>query len=88
MLYTYRGCNEVLRKRLKSHIKREMIASDPAPPSDLLALATLNPYGLDYLLVLDFEATCQQPNPPDYIHEIIEFPVLLLNLQTLSVVGL
>lgn len=65
-----------------------MISSDPAPPSDLLALTALNPYGLDYLLVLDFEATCQQQNPPDYIYEIIEFPVLLLNLQTLNVVSL
>ncbi len=83
-----RGCHEVLRKRLKIYLKRQMIASDPAPPSDLLAFADLNPYGLDYLLVLDFEATCQEINPPDYIHEIIEFPIILLNLQTLNVVSI
>ncbi len=82
-----RGCEEVLRKRLKSHLRRQLIQSDPAPPSDVLSLTVLNPYGLDYLLVLDFEATCLEKNPPDYIHEIIEFPVLLLNLQTLHVVG-
>lgn len=46
-----------------------------------------NPYGFDYLLILDFEATCEPINPPDYIHEIIEFPVLLFSLTTLSVVS-
>ena len=81
-----RGAEEVIRKRLKCHLKRELIQKDPTAPGDLLALATTNPYGLDYLLVLDFEATCLEKNPPDYIHEIIEFPVLLLNLQTLKVV--
>ena len=37
--------------------------------------------------MLDFEATCEDPNPPDYVHEIIEFPVVLLNLKTLKVVS-
>ena len=46
-----------------------------------------NPYGLDYLCVLDFEATCEEVNPDDYLHEIIEFPVLLLNLKTLEIVS-
>ena len=80
------GSDEILRKRLKSHLRRELIQSDPTAPSDLVAQTTLNPYGLDYLCVLDFEATCLEKNPPDFIHEIIEFPVLLLNLQTLNVV--
>lgn len=46
-----------------------------------------NPYSLDYLLILDFEATCQQVNPPDFIHEIIEFPVLMFSPKTLTVVS-
>lgn len=41
--------------------------------------------GLKYLCILDFEATCEEVNPPDYIHEIIEFPVVLLNLTTLKI---
>ena len=86
IILVYSGSDEILRKRLKSHLRRELIQSDPTAPSDLVAQTTLNPYGLDYICVLDFEATCQEKNPTDFIHEIIEFPVLLLNLQTLCVV--
>ena len=45
-----------------------------------------NPFGLDYLVVIDLEATCLDPNPRDYIHEVIEFPALLYNVSTLRVV--
>ena len=67
-------------------MRRELIQREPSPPWDLVNQIEGNPYGLDYLLVLDFEATCEEVNPPDYIHEIIEFPVLLLNLKTLKIV--
>ena len=60
---------------------------ESSPPWDLLTSVQTNPYALDYLLVLDFEATCLEVNPPDFIHEIIEFPVLLLNTKTLEVVS-
>lgn len=36
---------------------------------------------LCYLLVLDFEATCEK-NVTNYENEIIELPVVLINLQT------
>ena len=36
----------------------------------------------DYLCVLDFEATCDDKQPRPYPQEIIEFPTLLLNVQT------
>uniref|UniRef100_H2ZKS0 Exonuclease domain-containing protein n=1 Tax=Ciona savignyi TaxID=51511 RepID=H2ZKS0_CIOSA len=32
-----------------------------------------------YLVVLDFEATCEEKNSSDYLHEIIEFPAVLLD---------
>lgn len=81
-----RGEEAVLRKRIKQHMRKQLIQSNPSPPWELVNQVESNPYGLDYLCVLDFEATCEEINPPDYIHEIIEFPVLLLNLKTLEIV--
>eukprot|EP00796_Vickermania_ingenoplastis_P000874 gene874-505_t len=37
----------------------------------------------DYILVLDFEATCEEYPPPQYLHEIIEFPVVLVDTHLL-----
>lgn len=42
----------------------------------------------DYICVIDFEATCEEKNHPEFIHEIIEFPVVLLNTQTLQIVSI
>ena len=39
---------------------------------------------LKYLLVLDFEATCEKDDD-NYPNEIIEFPIVLVNLETLQV---
>ena len=86
-VFGFRGEEPVLRKRIKQHLRKELIQSEPSPPWDLVHQVESNPYGLDYLCVLDFEATCEEVNPPDYIHEIIEFPVLLLNLKTLEIVS-
>lgn len=41
---------------------------------------------LDHLVVLDFEATCDDTNPPSP-QEIIEFPSVLLSAHTLDVVA-
>lgn len=41
----------------------------------------------DYICVVDFEATCEEGNPPEFIHEIIEFPIVLLNTRTLEIVS-
>ena len=68
-------------------MRRELIVSEASPPWDLVSQMERNPYALDYLCVLDFEATCEEVNPDDYLHEIIEFPVLLLNLKTLEIVS-
>ncbi|KAI6650293.1 3'-5' exoribonuclease 1-like [Oopsacas minuta] len=65
------GCIEILKKRAKSIIPRHITA----PPKSQLP----------YLLVLDFECTCESPKPLGWQHEVIEFPILLLNTQTLKV---
>lgn len=41
----------------------------------------------DYVCVVDFEATCEEDNPPDFHHEIIEFPMVLINTHTLEIVS-
>lgn len=41
----------------------------------------------DYICVVDFEATCEENNPPNYLHEIIEFPMVLIDTHTLEIVS-
>ena len=41
----------------------------------------------DYICVIDFEATCIETNPIDYPHEIIEFPIVLINMKTMAIVS-
>jgi ERI1 exoribonuclease 3 len=45
--------------------------------------AAESPKGLDYYLVLDFEATCDEGKQP-FPQEIIEFPVIKVNGRTLE----
>lgn len=40
-----------------------------------------------YFIVIDFEATCEEKNPPEYLHEIIEFPAVLIDAGSLQVVS-
>ena len=35
-----------------------------------------------YFVSIDFEATCVEENGPNYPHEIIEFPAVLVDVQT------
>ena len=39
---------------------------------------------VDYFVVIDFEATCEERNPPGYPHEIIEFPAVLVSCKVVS----
>ncbi|KAL5021002.1 hypothetical protein ScPMuIL_000157 [Solemya velum] len=67
-----RGVKEVLKKRLKSYYKRKKLMK-----------ARINTSGnciYDYLLVIDFEATCEENNV-NYQHEIIEFPIILIDVK-------
>lgn len=74
-----RGVKDVMKKRLKSHYKKQKL---------LLSAAEDGPTGAfyDYICVVDFEATCEEDNPADFHHEIIEFPMVLINTHTLEIV--
>ena len=78
----------IITKRYKQHFKTSIIKNDPSPPPDLARAINPNPMGFEYLVIVDFEATCESHNPPDYVHEIIEFPALLFNIRELNVVRL
>ncbi|KAL7854165.1 hypothetical protein AOLI_G00210090 [Acnodon oligacanthus] len=74
-----RGVKDVLKKRLKSYYKRQKLKQSAAAggPGDMY---------YDYICVVDFEATCEENNPSDFPHEIIEFPMVLIDTHTLEIV--
>ncbi|CAI5636372.1 3'-5' exoribonuclease 1 isoform X2 [Oreochromis niloticus] len=74
-----RGVKDVMKKRLKSHYKKQKLMQTAAEggPTDTY---------YDYICVVDFEATCEEDNPSDFLHEIIEFPMVLINTHTLEIV--
>ncbi|XP_073681137.1 3'-5' exoribonuclease 1-like [Garra rufa] len=74
-----RGVKDVLRKRLKNYYKKQKLMHSPA------ANGNSDVY-FDYICVVDFEATCEENNPHDYLHEIIEFPMVLIDTHTLEIV--
>uniref|UniRef100_A0A0K0DVL5 Exonuclease domain-containing protein n=1 Tax=Strongyloides stercoralis TaxID=6248 RepID=A0A0K0DVL5_STRER len=41
----------------------------------------------DNFLVIDFEATCETNSGPDYYHEIIEFPCILVDGKTKEIIS-
>ncbi|XP_059765501.1 3'-5' exoribonuclease 1 isoform X1 [Balaenoptera ricei] len=71
-----RGVKDVLKKRLKNYYKKQKLMLKEGNCADSY---------YDYICVIDFEATCEEGNPPEFIHEIIEFPVVLLNTHTLEI---
>ncbi|XP_039544017.1 3'-5' exoribonuclease 1 isoform X2 [Pimephales promelas] len=73
------GVKDVLRKRLKSYYKKQKLMHSTAGDG--------NGHGyFDYICVVDFEATCEENNSPDYQHEIIEFPIVLIDTRKLEIV--
>ncbi|XP_039077122.1 3'-5' exoribonuclease 1 isoform X1 [Hyaena hyaena] len=71
-----RGVKDVLKKRLKNYYKKQKLMLKEGGCADSY---------YDYICIIDFEATCEEGNPPEFIHEIIEFPVVLLNTHTLEI---
>ncbi|XP_060618696.2 3'-5' exoribonuclease 1 isoform X1 [Anolis sagrei] len=71
-----RGEKDVLKKRLKNHYKKEKLMQKQPSNAE-------NYY--DYICVIDFEATCEEGNQLDFTHEIIEFPIVLINTRTLEI---
>lgn len=75
-----RGTKEVLQRRLKAHAKKQHLKENNIDSKS-------SEKYVDYYLVIDFEATCEEVNPPGYLHEIIEFPAVLLKADTLEIVS-
>ncbi|NXT85730.1 ERI1 exoribonuclease, partial [Zapornia atra] len=71
-----RGVKDVLKKRLKNYYKKQKLMQKEPLSGDSY---------YDYICVVDFEATCEEGNPPEFVHEIIEFPLVLLNTRTLEI---
>ncbi|XP_064508275.1 3'-5' exoribonuclease 1 isoform X2 [Pseudopipra pipra] len=71
-----RGVKDVLKKRLKNYYKKQKLMQKEQ-------ISGQSCY--DYICVVDFEATCEEGNPPEFVHEIIEFPVVLVNTHTLEI---
>lgn len=69
----------MLKKRLKTYYKKQKLKQSEMVSSD-------DSY-YDYICVVDFEATCEENNPQTFVHEIIEFPIVLINTQTLEIVS-
>ncbi|XP_051956726.1 3'-5' exoribonuclease 1-like [Xyrauchen texanus] len=74
-----RGVKDVLKKRLKNYYKKQKLMHSAAADGN-------SDVYYDYICVVDFEATCEESNPPDYLHEIIEFPMVLIDTHTLEIV--
>ncbi|PNF42020.1 3'-5' exoribonuclease 1 [Cryptotermes secundus] len=71
------GNCDVLKKRLKNYYKKKKLTS-----ANLFTASKLSPY----YVIVDFEATCQETNVPDYQHEIIEFPAVLVSTELQQVI--
>ena len=67
-----------MKKRLKSYYRQKKLTkAHVSPPKK---------NKIEFLMVIDFEATCEENNDR-YKHEIIEFPVILVNLENNKVVS-
>jgi len=69
------GKRDSVQKRLKMHFEKKFLMEagllEPSPHRTF-----------DYLIIVDFEATCEEKNEPDYPHEIIEFPAVLVDCRS------
>lgn len=86
------GRKDPLKRRLKEHYKVEKLVQAGLlevyfrnfrvvyHATSLLFQAKAN-RNADYLLIIDFEATCEEKNPAGYPHEIIEFPAVLVSSE-------
>ena len=75
-----RGSREVLTKRLKSYTKQKHL-EEHNEGEDKKKYT-------DVYIVIDFEATCEERNPPNFFHEIIEFPAVMVDADTLEIVSI
>lgn len=74
-----KGHKNVLLKRLKEYYRYTILSNCCS------AKATIqNTY--DFIVVVDFEATCEQEPDEDYLPEIIEFPAVLIDVKSRQVI--
>ncbi|CAF0722901.1 unnamed protein product [Adineta ricciae] len=72
------GILDIQRMRLKTYLKIELMEQCTDP----LAMIE-QPF--DYIAVVDFEATCEK-DVPNYLHEIIEFPIVLVDVKQQTII--
>lgn len=73
------GKKDLITKRLKQYYKHKMLVE--------AGIIDSVKRGFDYLLVMDFEATCEDKRSDDFPHEIIEFPAVLVNVLSCKIVA-
>uniref|UniRef100_A0A915DV13 SAP domain-containing protein n=1 Tax=Ditylenchus dipsaci TaxID=166011 RepID=A0A915DV13_9BILA len=79
----FNGTRKQMLKRLEKHYRNSSTKQSLYSKEKVAKhRATLH---YDYLIVIDFECTCEQ-GVPEYPHEIIEFPAVLINVATKSIV--
>jgi len=66
--------------RLKHQYKSELTHGCKNP-------STMIEQHFEYIAVVDFEATCEEHQRNNYPHEIIEFPIVLINVQQQTIVN-
>lgn len=73
-----RGNKDVIKRRLKMYYKNIKLAKEAK---------IVKPKRLkyDYIMVIDFEATCEK-NHRNYNHEIIEFPIVVVSTLHMKIV--
>ena len=75
------GQKEVLVKRLKFYHRKTTLAN-----ANIHINYNKN-CEFDFVAVIDYEATCVERQDQAYPHEIIEFPVVIVNMRTLEIVN-
>ena len=75
------GKREAIRRRLKEYLKVEKLIE-----AGLMERKESLIQNADFFIVIDFEATCEEKNPTDYPHEIIEFPAVLVSTEKKEIV--
>ncbi len=70
-MITHSGEIDIRRSRLKHH--------------EHAAFKTIEQH-FEFIAVVDFEATCEEGQRAHYKNEIIEFPIVLINVQEQTIV--
>ena len=78
--FSDRGTKDVLKKRLKNYYRQKMLAHVQGGRKSVTQ-------DIAFLMVIDIEATCEEQTPPTFLPEIIEFPIVLVDVKQGKVVS-